>query len=411
MPTKITVTGVNAGVLDYVYSADGIKLQKKKTVGANVTTTDYADNFVYENNTLKQFYHPEGYVEPYGSGYQYVYQLKDIWGNTRITFADDNNNGSVNSSEIRREQNFYPFGLEHKGYNGSSYGAKNNLKTYQGQEFTEDLGLNTHEWKYRMSDPAIGRFWQVDPLAEDYVYNSTYAFQENKMGMGRELEGLELYPINPIETWKATKGVARAVKDEVVGLANMVWDNSIYNPSMWSKTGDAITQLATDPQGVVDNAVATVEAIPENVSNAVDGLKAEWNSGTEGKAYTIATAILIIADPSPAGEASAATRTAKALDNATDFVVTPKGTSIAIPNGATGPTNPQRGTGMSYQGGSGGKGMDGKTTGVRIMDANSNQGSRVNYMNRTGQTVDPATGRTISNKDPKGHIPIDNEPK
>ena len=38
---------------------------------------------------------------------------------------------------------------------------------------------------------------QVDPLAEDYVYNSTYAFQENKMGMGRELEGLELYPINP----------------------------------------------------------------------------------------------------------------------------------------------------------------------------------------------------------------------
>lgn len=34
----------------------------------------------------------------------------------------------------------------------------------------------------------------IDPLAEDYPYNSTYAFQENKMGMGRELEGLELAP-------------------------------------------------------------------------------------------------------------------------------------------------------------------------------------------------------------------------
>jgi hypothetical protein len=44
-----------------------------------------------------------------------------------------------------------------------------------------------------MSDPAIGRFWQIDPLAEDYVYNSTYAFQENKMGMGVELEGAELW--------------------------------------------------------------------------------------------------------------------------------------------------------------------------------------------------------------------------
>lgn len=57
-----------------------------------------------------------------------------------------------------------------------------------------------------------------------------------------------------------------------------------------------------------------------------------------------------------------------------------------------------------YQGGSGGKGMDKKTTGVRIMDANSNQGRRVNYMNKNGQTVDPATGRTISNKDIRGHL-------
>lgn len=125
-----------------------------------------------------------------------MYQLKDIWGNTRITYADDNGNGSVNSSEIRREQNYYPFGLEHKGYNGNLSGVENNYKTYQGQEFTKDLDLNTHEWKYRMSDPSIGRFWQIDPLAEDYVYNSTYAFQENKMGMGVELEGLELMDTN-----------------------------------------------------------------------------------------------------------------------------------------------------------------------------------------------------------------------
>jgi A nuclease family of the HNH/ENDO VII superfamily with conserved AHH len=39
---------------------------------------------------------------------------------------------------------------------------------------------------------AIGRFMSIDPLAEKYAYNSTYAFQENKMGVGRELEGLEV---------------------------------------------------------------------------------------------------------------------------------------------------------------------------------------------------------------------------
>jgi len=40
--------------------------------------------------------------------------------------------------------------------------------------------------------PDVGRFIQLDPLAEKFPYNSTYAIQENKMGMGIELEGLEL---------------------------------------------------------------------------------------------------------------------------------------------------------------------------------------------------------------------------
>jgi hypothetical protein len=96
----------------------------------------------------------------------------------------------------------------------------------------------------------------------------------------------------------------------------------------------------------------------------------------------------------------------KKSSNGTDFVVTDKGEAIPIPKNATGPSAPQRGTGMVYQGGSGGKGMDKKTTGVRIMDANNNQGRRVNYMNKTDQTVDPSSGRTISNSDPRGHLPL-----
>src|SRR5690606_18412780 len=163
----------------YIYAADRTKLRKVTNDNGNVTTTDYAGGYVYENSSLKQITQPEGYIEPNGSGWQYVYRYADIWGNTRITYADDNGDGMVGTSEIRREQNYYPFGMEHKGYNTAMSGVKNNLKTYQGQEFTDDLGLNTHEWKFRMSDPSIGRFWQIDPLAEDYVYNSTYAFAEN----------------------------------------------------------------------------------------------------------------------------------------------------------------------------------------------------------------------------------------
>jgi len=65
---------------------------------------------------------------------------------------------------------------------------------YQGQEHQTELGLNWSSFKYRNYDYAIGRFLSVDPLAGKYPHNSTYAFQENKMGLGRELEGLELAP-------------------------------------------------------------------------------------------------------------------------------------------------------------------------------------------------------------------------
>ena len=194
MPTEIKFNNSNTKKINYVYGADRTKLRKVTNNNGNITTVDYAGNFIYENNTLKQFYHPEGYVESSANGFLYIYQYKDIWRNTRITYADTDGNGTIAQNEIRREQNNYPFGLEHVGYNGNIVGAKSNYKTFQAQEFTEDLGLNTHEWKYRVSDPAIGRFWQIDPLAEKYLYNSTYAFAENKLGIGIELEGLEVLP-------------------------------------------------------------------------------------------------------------------------------------------------------------------------------------------------------------------------
>lgn len=48
-------------------------------------------------------------------------------------------------------------------------------------------------FKYRMHDPRIGRFFAVDPLATKYPHNSPYAFSENSMLAFIELEGLEIY--------------------------------------------------------------------------------------------------------------------------------------------------------------------------------------------------------------------------
>ncbi|CAM1340228.1 hypothetical protein TAMYLO_110007 [Tenacibaculum amylolyticum] len=254
MPTEIKFNNSNTQKINYVYAADRTKLRKTTNDNGAITTTDYNGNYVYENGTLKQITQPEGYIEPNGSSYQYVYRYVDIWGNTRLTYADDNGNGTISQSEIRREQNYYPFGLEHKGYNNVLNGVKNNLKTYQKQEFTEDLGLNTHEWKYRVSDPAIGRFWQIDPLAEDYMYNSTYAFQENKLGMGVELEGLELAEWFMDKVWHGVLGQPRGGNTST-HLDNTPTSSTPTKNITGNYFGDALYKLAGG----------------ETISKAIDG--------------------------------------------------------------------------------------------------------------------------------------------
>jgi RHS repeat-associated protein len=62
---------------------------------------------------------------------------------------------------------------------------------FQGQETDEELWSGAVSYKYRVEDPRLGRFFSVDPLAPKYAYNSTYAFSENRVIDGVELEGLE----------------------------------------------------------------------------------------------------------------------------------------------------------------------------------------------------------------------------
>lgn len=130
----------------------------------------------------------------------------DHLGNIRLSYTKEILPGNESNLKILEENNYYPFGLQHGSYNTPArdyrpIGNAREIETvdrnpyqykYQGQERQDELGLNWDSFKWRNYDYAIGRFMSVDPLAEDYSYNSTYAFQENKMGLGRELEGLEL---------------------------------------------------------------------------------------------------------------------------------------------------------------------------------------------------------------------------
>ncbi len=218
LPTQISFDNGNS--ISYIYDASGVKQQKivNDQSTENVQETHYAGNYIYKKAssksplTLTFFNSEEGYVEPIFkgtgviNGFQYTYQYKDHLGNIRLSYEDIDGNGEIDAAtEIKEENHYYPFGLKHEGYNANQIGNNYNLKEFQGQEFTENLGLNIHEWKYRVSDPTIGRFWQIDPLAEDYVYNGVYNFSENRVIDAVELEGLEAmdYKVTMREASKA----------------------------------------------------------------------------------------------------------------------------------------------------------------------------------------------------------------
>jgi hypothetical protein len=50
---------------------------------------------------------------------------------------------------------------------------------------------NSVNYKYRMHDPRVGRFFATDPLEKNYPHNGPYNFSENRVIDAVELEGLE----------------------------------------------------------------------------------------------------------------------------------------------------------------------------------------------------------------------------
>ena len=64
---------------------------------------------------------------------------------------------------------------------------------FQAQELDNEIKGegNSINYKFRMHDPRVGRFFAVDPLDHAYSWNSPYSFSENRLIDATELEGGE----------------------------------------------------------------------------------------------------------------------------------------------------------------------------------------------------------------------------
>ncbi|RED45628.1 RHS repeat-associated protein [Seonamhaeicola aphaedonensis] len=115
---------------------------------------------------------------------------------------------------------------------------------FQGQEKDDEVKGegNSLNYKYRMHDPRVGRFFAVDPLASIYPWNSPYSFSENRVIDGTELEGLEFSiskatdgtifvnaHINIVNDSRLSDELVNKIMNEVKGKYNALIDTELKN--------------------------------------------------------------------------------------------------------------------------------------------------------------------------------------
>ncbi len=87
-----------------------------------------------------------------------------------------------NRLEIIEENNYYPFGLKHKGYNNVVNANVNSVAQkykYNGKELNNELGLDWYDYGARNYDASLGRWMNLDPLAEQMRRHSPYNYAFN----------------------------------------------------------------------------------------------------------------------------------------------------------------------------------------------------------------------------------------
>jgi RHS repeat-associated protein len=137
--------------------------------------------------------------------------------------------------------------------NRNDPGSSDYRYSFQGQEKDDEIKGegNSINYKYRMHDPRVGRFFAVDPLNDKYPSNSPYSFSENDVIRAIELEGLEKYIITKSVT-KGQGGIKVRTKIQYVKAA----DRKESSPG----AGDQNREV----DYIVNGSLTSVHKIPKN---------------------------------------------------------------------------------------------------------------------------------------------------
>jgi RHS repeat-associated protein len=129
------------------------------------------------------------------NGYLYVWVSNETQG-WDVFF--DNLSIQYKQGPILEENHYYPFGLAMAGLSDKAIKTQyienkyryNQGAELQSKEFNDGSGLELYETSFRTLDPQLGRFSQIDPMAERALFSSAYAFAGNNPIFANDPTGL-----------------------------------------------------------------------------------------------------------------------------------------------------------------------------------------------------------------------------
>ena len=130
--------------------------------------------------------------------------------------------------DILQAENYYPFGMLMKGFDGYNNWDNENKYLYNGKELQDDFGLDWYDYGARFFDPQLGRWHVVDNLAEKYSSFSPYNYGINNPVRYIDPDGNGIFD----EIVKAaTNYVANAASNFTKHMASYVGDqvNEVRN--------------------------------------------------------------------------------------------------------------------------------------------------------------------------------------
>jgi len=176
--------------------------------------------------------------------------------------------------EEKKRINYYPFGLKHKGYNSTISSNGNSTaqkRKFGGKEYQDELGLEWYDVSARNYDPALGRWMNLDPLAEKMRRHSPYNFGFNNPIYFQDYDGMS--PSGPgddlLDKAKEAGGkIINSVMNFISVLSGASENLDKIGGKEVSSTGDKDIEL--DPK--VQATVELSETVKENGADAAIGM-------------------------------------------------------------------------------------------------------------------------------------------